>query len=709
MRVNWKAVKAIPVKKVSKAGEIAVLVSHPELIIIDCYSDKKHIGRYVMNPDNMIYKAFIDGKWVIRRLSGVFDKDSYSQYYYNSIRAEFENASKEKEAKQYVSTKLRAEGWYADTALDIVSRAEYIGNSNKSEAAYNRKRRKIEDITEALPKLPTDWLDWVKQTLPLGKYAIRDKEKGVFVCNVCNKTFDSKATHNRHITCLHCNTKLIAKTRTDRIETKYHIQFIQNMDTMQSVSRFFTLKHVSDIHGPHFVMDEGIIILLPKDGNKEKTKIYYEQSPESRQPVVFTGQVTYMPKTIWTGNPANRRFTATYLYSRGIAEALKDTAYEPLRLEEMAESGRCMEYNRIMAAGEQAAFMEYLVKMRLYRLAAEESSKFYWVDWQTMRHTTYLGSLNTHGRTPEQLLGMDRQTMHRLQNIDGGVRAREWLAYCERAGKKLNDTMLAVTEELQIDVDDVTEQLKYMSPEQAINYISKCREQYPAKKVEDICTTWSDYLSMAARLGYNVNDSVVNRTKDLYRRHDELVEQIRQQGDDLYCCNIAMKFPEAERNMAAVADKFEYDNGTLCMIAPRRISDVVKDGQQLHHCAASSNRYFERINRKETYLLFLRKSENKDKAWYTVEAQSDGTVRQKRTMFNRQEEIKEVNKFIREWQKVIRKRLTKEDIEAGSVSTVQNELSLIELLIKGCTDTSSVRVANELANDFISNSKGETA
>ena len=48
-----------------------------------------------------------------------------------------------------------------------------------------------------------------------------------------------------------------------------------------------------------------------------------------------------------------------------------------------------------------------------------------------------------------------------------------------------------------------------------------------------------------------------------------------------------------------------------------------------------------------------------DAPYYTLEIEPDGTVRQKRTMYDRQkEDIKDAEKFLREWQKVISKRIT---------------------------------------------------
>lgn len=88
----------------------------------------------------------------------------------------------------------------------------------------------------------------------------------------------------------------------------------------------------------------------------------------------------------------------------------------------------------------------------------------------------------------------------------------------------------------------------------------------------------------------------------------------------------------------------------------------MNEGEKLHHCVGSSERYWERIERNESYVLFLRKASDPDTPYYTLEIEPDGTVRQKRTMYDRQkEDIKDAEKFLREWQKVISKRITEKE------------------------------------------------
>ncbi len=68
----------------------------------------------------------------------------------------------------------------------------------------------------------------------------------------------------------------------------------------------------------------------------------------------------------------------------------------------------------------------------------------------------------------------------------------------------------------------------------------------------------------------------------------------------------------------------------------------------------SSDRYWDRIERRESFVMFLRKTTDPFHAYYTLEVEPDGTVRQKRTEYDRQKkDIEQATEFLQKWQRVI--------------------------------------------------------
>lgn len=66
--------------------------------------------------------------------------------------------------------------------------------------------------------------------------------------------------------------------------------------------------------------------------------------------------------------------------------------------------------------------------------------------------------------------------------------------------------------------------------------------------------------------------------------------------------------------------------------------------------------------------------------YYTLEIEPDGTVRQKRTLFDRQhEDIEQATEFLQKWQKVIAARLTGQDLKLAAQSRVLRNEEFIQM------------------------------
>ncbi len=110
----------------------------------------------------------------------------------------------------------------------------------------------------------------------------------------------------------------------------------------------------------------------------------------------------------------------------------------------------------------------------------------------------------------------------------------------------------------------------------------------------------------------------------------------------------------------------DFTKEDWCLIRIRLYED---EGVKLNHCVDKSGRYFERIVSRESYIFFLRRAENPDLPWYTLEVEPDGTIRQKRSFGDKQhEDLEAARPFLKEWQTVVAGRLEEEDLAAAGVS-----------------------------------------
>jgi hypothetical protein len=214
------------------------------------------------------------------------------------------------------------------------------------------------------------------------------------------------------------------------------------------------------------------------------------------------------------------------------------------------------------------------------------------------------------------------------------------------------------------------------TPRDVVRYFERIKEENNARACHwgyvtehTVYSQWRDWRRMLEQ-EKSLNKNTNPFPRDLKAEHDAVLKRLQdaQAKRDLETHRKMIEAQEAKyRDVTEIyhkiADKYAYSNGTFAIVVPENASAVIEEGIRLHHCAGTSDRYFERIRRRETFVLFLRKTADIKKSWYTLEVEPGGTIRQKRTMYDEQnEDLKAAEPFLREWQEVIAKRMTGDDL-----------------------------------------------
>lgn len=424
--------------------------------------------------------------------------------------------------------------------------------------------------------------------------------------------------------------------------------------------------------GEQFYLEEGVRLIMFQSGG---CSIFYEQGGRNYE--WWTG--IYRPE--WSHqNPCNRRMKECYLYPDGIEEALKGTSYESLtRAFQAMAAGRIKgKYNEAMAVGlhrrNLGNVLELLYK-RGFRTLLKETMNNCDV-WQGH----YYGTLEIDRETERAVFGLDdKQKINRIRQNDGGESYLKWMREAEFRELKLSDKFMTWATRNNVSPDMFEEfpnsVMDSMSYEKIMNYIERQKPNMPPHyrgQVYSTIETWLDYLDMCIISGIKIKDSLFYAPKDLKSAHDAVVvekEKLeilkRTKGNKEYKESRAQeareKFPEAQKNLSAIAAKYEYTGEEYTMIIPKDLYEIVEEGQALHHCGGSSDRYFNRIENKETYIGFLRRVGEETIPYYTIEFEPNGTIRQSRSLYDEEPNIEQIRPFLKEWQQVIKKRLTEED------------------------------------------------
>lgn len=516
------------------------------------------------------------------------------------------------------------------------------------------------------PELPKDWARWcykvgVPENYIYYEYQRKGADKGY--CTYCEKDVPIRhPRHNKRGHCPCCRHKIVFKSvgKAGTVETNtaymYLIQRCEDgfmIREFEGERRYLKGKYKE----PQCSIREIRRSIYDKTGTPLRA---YQWEDYKHSELRWVKRNVCSPS--WWGNHAGRIYGKT----------LPDLAKHELRytgLPEYIYRRKHVDPERYLAVLKEVPQLEQLSKAELPVLVDECMSGYY--SFRDRLPASQEKSL-------VKMLGINSQTLKRLRSNHGGTRFLDWLRHERVTGKNLPDHVISWFCAEAITIDDLKFVRDKMSIVQIYNYIRRQMSENKMKSKE-VLTTWADYLSMARSLDIDISDEIIYRVRKLRQRHDELVLRCESKDISVQAGKILEKFPNLN-HICQTLKKYEYADEDYTVLAPEHVEDIIREGRNLSHCAGKSDRYWERMERREAYVLFLRKTAEVNQSHYTLEIEPDGTVRQKRTLYNRQEaDIEDAKKFLKKWQKVITKRLTAEDKELAKESRVLRDKEFAQL------------------------------
>ncbi len=708
--IRKKEILALPpVPAVKKGGSVTAQMAGG-VLVLNCYQNGDLLGRWCMDTETGRYLTWKaeTGEWEERKLMTVyeFQPSWYSRYswYKEEGGVEFDT----QQDQETMEKALKKRDWEKDAFRLIGSREEAYQSSRRDRAA-EKKQERLERQMESVPALPRGLRSWIHQVSGGEDYLFLAKGgKNRWFCTACGAVSErkepeaEKPKEGSAVTCKSCGRQIRYAGRKRLIRRQTHCILLHDMGEKESVARHIDVRITWDNTGRRAELSEGVRLVMYRKYKKRACEIYYSQKPKTDWPAFFLPvQNVCFDRT----NQANRRIQPGYLYPDGIQEALAGTKYEAWTsiFQEAAGKGILMDYNLAMCATGNTYLIrtcEYLIKGRFFRLTAESVDRF------SLYHG-YRGPLHIGGEDIREVFGIrDRQKINRIRDMDGGETAVKWMRESEASGRKISREFFSWAQETGLAPGDLKG--TGTTPEQAMHYMRRQQEEsYPGKSGQEVLEQWQDYLSMCRQLKKEITDPMISRPRELKRRHDEAVEAIgtirkleevkknRKQAEELEQ-EMRKKYPGAEKNLEEIRNTYEYEDGEYRILVPKRLSEIALEGCALHHCVGSSERYYERIMRHETYICFLRKTSEPEVPYYTIEVEPGGTIRQHRSMYDEEPDIEKIRGFLKKWQQVIRSRMKAEDHRRAKISRNLREDNLRQL-----KEANNTRVLAGLMEDFM--------
>lgn len=525
-----------------------------------------------------------------------------------------------------------------------------------------RRHRKQTDPWDAdlaqTPALPRDWNRWVaKVGVPehyiFYQYTRRGTRTGW--CSYCEKGVPIKPPHHNDTgRCPCCRHKVTFKAtgRAGVVRTKTYPLYLMQRCTDGMVIRYF---RASLTYRPGKYM-------APELHCQEERRALYD--PLGRPLRAYFWGLYKQRNWRWIacGPCPPNWWGATWgrVYGRTLYDLAKRGLSRTGLLEYIKWKGS-VDPEKYLAVLNEVPQLEQLCKAGLGKLTDECMS-----DYHKIQNCIASGGATSLTR----MLGINTPELKRLRANHGGTQYLAWLQYEKVNGKEIPDDVIFWFCENNVAPRNLKFIRDRMNMVQICHYMKRQLKDRHYRGAQHMLTTWADYLSMAARFHLDVNNEIVYRASNLRRRHDELVDRSSDDKDiSIQIGEIMLKYPKVEEILRSLKDKYAYDGEQYRVVVPTSVEEIILEGNHLHHCVASADRYWDRMEQGVSYLLFLRKASEPDTSYYTMEIEPGGSVRQLRTFYDDQyDDIKEARSFLMEWQAVVAKRLTEEDRRAAAVS-----------------------------------------
>lgn len=465
-------------------------------------------------------------------------------------------------------------------------------------------------------------------------------------CTACNAEVSvSGVKHKETGVCPACKAKVTFKSRGKRgmMFDRGTLQVLQRTSRNEIIVRFIKFYYqYGDERNPYKSIYENARTFLSWDKNGKVSEERYYYSYGGRDSLTPWKQGD---RPVFMGWRYNFEADQTgFLYCGNLEKVLKDSPWQYSQLQEFYLADEEPLYAiRYLKEYLRYPMIEYLVKLRLYRLA--ESVVF---------DNHYYGSgsgFNPNGKNLKEVFGFDKSYLPLLQKVNPGLGQIKLIGALIHAKAELNEELLRWCGSMGISrTENILVPLKYMTPYKLMKYMEEQYTKFCKKspyqaggyyRLEDVLTDYRDYLCMSEGLELDLKNSFVLFPADLKKAHDKVNDISDKEQAPLYDRQIQKQFEEMN-------GQYHFVKYGFAVFLPHTAKEILEEGQNLHHCVGG---YVKQIVRRESTILFVRRAEEREKSLCTVEVK-DGRMVQARCYGNTPPSPA-IQRFLNIWEKKV--------------------------------------------------------
>jgi hypothetical protein len=429
-------------------------------------------------------------------------------------------------------------------------------------------------------------------------HRVGNRQRGY--CTHCKREFDNEQTlkHGYGEFCPCCYSKCIVKAsgrgRKDLIDKAHFVFYEKSAINPQAIiaRMFLAIRDYSQDYmavETQYGLDALYIFEPGSPGVMLKKSCYYYGGLLHNDQFVKAATVYTLPKyNLW--------------YSRESIEAA--VAGTPFQYSTWAQYNTgCMVAFFDLAARYRC--IEYLTKLGFKSLVITK-----------LNGESTHSAINWNGKNVLKVLRLTKKELNEIREQKVDV-TFSFLHILQKI-KKLSGA-LAVSEVILIARDfgnlyyfeQLLAMLDYGPIKKILSYVdkqfSRDRKQYTTR--HDVVSTWHDYLEDCKKLGMDLASESVIFPKSVYRSHQNYLRQIKIKSDEGLNQQIAKRIEELNK-------KYFFERDGLFIQPAADTLEMIDEGKALNHCVGV---YAREHADGRTVILFVRKADEPDKPYFTVE------------------------------------------------------------------------------------------
>lgn len=348
----------------------------------------------------------------------------------------------------------------------------------------------------------------------------------------------------------------------------------------------------------------------------------------------------------WIPDEGNIDYMESILYPGNLPQAWEHTPMKYSALEILAQNmpSVALRYEDAMKMYLRFPKLEWICKMGLNQLAKDIAGDRYGYSG--------VGKINFKGKTIYEILGLTKVNTRVMQSIDGNHYELRLLQVAQKCGIQMKPEQLKeFYETFGCNTTLLEQKDRRVSLHKLCKYIAKESERYPLgekggcwqysymrykertdpriERKQNMAKDWIEYLEWCRELKYDLNNMFIYMPTNFKKVHDRTAQEYMALKDKIAAAEkkrrerlAAKKMAETKKAMEEIfskndgVDAFQIKGKGLILVVPKTGDEIRREGEALHHCVGG---YVERVARGETNIFFVRKADQPDKSYFTME------------------------------------------------------------------------------------------